>query len=65
MVKIMHIVLLETTRVTFVATIFIAISANEVMVIDNTQCISIHLYGGFAKKDHQYWLQQQQCLPRQ
>jgi hypothetical protein len=41
MVKIMHIVLLETTRVTFLATIFIAISANEVMAIDNTQCISI------------------------
>jgi len=41
MVKIMHIVLLETTRVTFVATIFIAISANEVMAIDNIQCILI------------------------
>jgi hypothetical protein len=65
MVKIMHIVLLETTRDTLVATIFIAISANEVIAIDNTQCISIHLYGGFAKKDHQCGLQQQQCLPRQ
>jgi hypothetical protein len=41
MVKIMHIVWLETTRVTFVATIFIAISANEVMAINNTKCISI------------------------
>jgi hypothetical protein len=40
-VKIMHIVLLEITSITFVATIFIAISANEVMVIGNTQCISI------------------------
>jgi hypothetical protein len=65
MVKIMHIVLLETTIVTFVATIFIAISANKVMAIDNSQCISIHLYGGFGKKDHQYGLQQQQRLPRQ
>jgi hypothetical protein len=64
MVKIMHIVLLETTKVTFVATIFIAINANKVMAIDNTQCISIHLYGGFAKKDHQYGLQQQQCPPK-
>jgi hypothetical protein len=41
MVKIMHIVLLKTTRVTFFAAIFIAISAKEVMAIDNTQCISI------------------------
>ncbi len=33
MVKIMHIILLETTKVTLVATIFIANSANKVMVI--------------------------------
>jgi hypothetical protein len=65
MVKIMHIVLLETTKATFVAIIFIAISANEVMMIDNTQCISIHLYQRFGKKDHQYGLQQQQCFPKQ
>jgi hypothetical protein len=65
MVKIMHIVLLETTKAAFVAIIFIAISANEVMAIDNTQCISIHLYQGFGKKYHQYGLQQQQCVPRQ
>jgi hypothetical protein len=43
MVKIMYIVLLEATKTTFVATIFIAISVDEVMPIDNTQRISIHL----------------------
>jgi hypothetical protein len=42
MVKIMNIVLLEITRATFVATIFIPINANKVMAIDNTQCISMH-----------------------
>jgi hypothetical protein len=42
--KIMHIVLLETTKSTFFIAILIAISAYEVTKIDNTQWISIHLY---------------------
>jgi hypothetical protein len=43
-VKIMHIALLETTKATFFITIFIAINAYEVITINNTQWISIHLY---------------------
>jgi hypothetical protein len=42
--KVMHIVLLETTKSTFFIATFIAISAYEVTKIDNTQWISIHLY---------------------
>jgi hypothetical protein len=41
MVKIMYTILLEATKTTFVATIFIAINVNEIMPIDNTQRISI------------------------
>jgi hypothetical protein len=40
----MHGVLLEATKVTFVATSFIIVSANEVMAINNTQWLFIHLY---------------------
>jgi hypothetical protein len=42
--KIMHIVLLETTKSTFFIAILITISAYEVTKIDNAQWISIHLY---------------------
>jgi hypothetical protein len=44
MAKVMHIVLLEATKVAFVVALFIAVSANEVTMIDNTQWLSIHLY---------------------
>jgi hypothetical protein len=44
MAKVMHKVLLEATKVTLVVTSFIPVSVNEVIVIDNTQCLSIHLY---------------------
>jgi hypothetical protein len=44
MAKVMHGVLLEATKVTFVATSFITVSADEVMAIDNTQWLFIHLY---------------------
>ncbi len=37
MVEIMPIVLLKTTRTIFVVAYFIAIRANEIMAIDNTQ----------------------------
>jgi hypothetical protein len=36
MVKMMHGVLLEATKMTFVVASFIAISANKVIIIDNT-----------------------------
>jgi hypothetical protein len=44
MVEIMHSLLLDVTKVTFVVIAFIAISANEVTSINNTQWCSIHLY---------------------
>jgi hypothetical protein len=44
MEEIMPIVLLEATKIVFVVAYFIAISANEIMVIDNTQWTSMHLY---------------------
>ncbi len=44
MAKVMHIVLLEVTKVTFVVAPFIVINANEVTKMDNTQWLSIHLY---------------------
>jgi hypothetical protein len=44
MVKVMHNVLLKATKATFVCVNFIAIRANEVTIIDNTQWLSIHLY---------------------
>ncbi len=40
----MHGVLLETTKTTFIDTSFITISVDEIMAIDNTQWLSIHLY---------------------
>jgi hypothetical protein len=44
MAKVMHGVLLETTKATFVATSFITVTMDEVMAIDNTQWLFIHLY---------------------
>lgn len=44
MVEIVPIVLLEATKIVFVVVYFIAISANEIMVNDNTQWTSMHLY---------------------
>jgi hypothetical protein len=44
MVEVMHGVLLEATKTTFVVTSFITISANEVTTIDNNKWLSIHLY---------------------
>ncbi len=44
MAEVMHIVLLEATKVTFVVTPFIVISVDEITMIDNTQWLSIHLY---------------------
>ncbi len=37
MVEVMHIILLEVTKLAFVVAPFIVISANEVTTIDNTQ----------------------------
>jgi hypothetical protein len=44
MVEIMHELLLETTKVTFIFATFIVINANEVTTLNNTQWLSIHLY---------------------
>jgi hypothetical protein len=44
MVEVMHELLLETTKVTFVFATFIIINANEVTTLNNTQWLSIHLY---------------------
>jgi len=44
MVKVMHIVLLEATKTSFVVAPFIAINVDEVTTIDNTQWLLIHLY---------------------
>jgi hypothetical protein len=44
MVEVMHKVLFEAIRATFVAASFITISVNEVTITNNTQCLSIHLY---------------------
>jgi hypothetical protein len=44
MAKVMHKVLLEAIETTFTIASFIIISANEVIAIDNTQWLSIHLY---------------------
>jgi hypothetical protein len=40
----MHGVLLESTKITFVVASFITINVNEVKAINNTQWLSIHLY---------------------
>jgi hypothetical protein len=40
----MHNMLLEATKVAFVCANFIVVNANEIITIDNTQWLSIHLY---------------------
>jgi hypothetical protein len=42
--KVMHVVLLEAMKITFVITIFIVVIVNEGTTIDNTQWFSIYLY---------------------
>jgi len=44
MVEVMHVVLLEATKATFVDAPFIAVNVDEITTIDNTQWLSIHLY---------------------
>jgi len=44
MVEVMHKVLLEATKATFVAASFIAVTIDEVTIIDKTQWLLIHLY---------------------
>jgi hypothetical protein len=44
MIEVMHIVLLEATKATFPVAPFIAINADEVTTIDNTQWLLIHFY---------------------
>jgi hypothetical protein len=44
MAKVMHVMLLEATKVAFVATTFIVVSVNEVTTIYNVWWLSIHLY---------------------
>ncbi len=44
MVEVMYDVLLEAIKATFACANFIAVNANEVTTIDNTQWLSIHLY---------------------
>jgi hypothetical protein len=42
MAEIMHVILLEATKTTFVVAPFIVINVDEVTMIDNTQWLSIH-----------------------
>jgi hypothetical protein len=42
--KVMHKVFLEAIKATFAVTSIITVSVNEVIAIDNTQWLSIHLY---------------------
>jgi hypothetical protein len=44
MVEIMHDILLDSTKTTFVFASFIVVFANEVMTINNTQWLFIHMY---------------------
>jgi len=44
MVEVMHNVLLDATKAIFAFVAYIGISTNEVMTINNTQWLSIHLY---------------------
>jgi hypothetical protein len=44
MVEVMHVVLLEATKIIFVDAPFIVVSADEITMINNTQWLSIHLY---------------------
>jgi predicted SPOUT superfamily RNA methylase MTH1 len=43
MVKVMHIVLLKATKAVFVATTFIVFNVDEVMMINNSQKITISI----------------------
>ncbi len=51
MVKALHAMLLEATKITFVIANYIVINVDEVTTIDNTQWLSIHLYGPKVEKD--------------
>jgi hypothetical protein len=42
--KDMKVVSIEITKTTFVVAPFIVVNVDEVNMIDNTQCLSIHLY---------------------
>jgi hypothetical protein len=44
MVEDMHSVLLDATKATFAYVAYINISVYEVMTIENSKCLSIHLY---------------------
>ncbi len=44
MVEVMHIVLLEAIKATFVVAPFTTISVDEITMINNTQWLSLHLY---------------------
>jgi len=44
MVEVMHHVLLDASKVSFVDAPFIVVSVDEVTMINNTQWLSIHLY---------------------
>jgi hypothetical protein len=44
MVEVMHVVLLEVTKATFVVAPSIVVNVDEVTTIDNTQWLLIHLY---------------------
>ncbi len=50
MAKIKHSVLLDATKTTFAPFVYIGISVNKVMTIDNTQWFSIHFYVVQASK---------------
>ncbi len=44
MVKVLHVMFLEFTKITFVIANYIVINVDEVTTINNTQWLSIHLY---------------------
>jgi len=44
MVKMMHKMLLEATKIAFVCANFFVVNADEITTINNTQWLSIHLY---------------------
>jgi hypothetical protein len=44
MVEALHVMFLETTKITFVIANYIVINVDEVTTIDNTQWLLIHLY---------------------
>jgi hypothetical protein len=51
MVEMMHNVLLEAIKATFVHVNFIVISANEVTTIDNTMVVNSFIHGARLEKD--------------